>query len=101
MRCAQGRRQNQRLQAIWIGTLACSSLFVYQMGVPAMQRYTRSTQAVSRVRCQAGCITQGKRARPVIAAKAALGGGAKRVLIIDLDAHRGGGTSSMIAGGAI
>ncbi len=34
----------------------------------------------------------------VIAAKAALGAGAKRVLIIDLDAHCGGGTSSMIAG---
>jgi acetoin utilization deacetylase AcuC-like enzyme len=33
-----------------------------------------------------------------IAAKAALAAGAKRVLILDLDAHCGGGTASLIAG---
>lgn len=33
----------------------------------------------------------------VLAAKAALGAGAKSVLILDLDAHCGGGTASMIA----
>lgn len=34
----------------------------------------------------------------VVAAKAALGAGARRVLILDLDAHCGGGTASLITG---